>query len=235
MKIIPAIDLIEGKCVRLYQGRFDKKTEVGHEPHIQLSIFQQANAEMVHIVDLDGARAGFPVQKELISGLIHKTNLPIEVGGGIRSIEDIEAYLSAGANRIVLGTSAFQNRNLLVEALRLYGERIVVGIDAKEGRVAVSGWEYMTDIDYCDFAVMVEELGARTIIFTDISKDGTMSGPNMDQLRKLRSAVGCTIVASGGIRTMDDIHLIAALGIEEAIVGKAVYEGTIRIGEAEQC
>jgi phosphoribosylformimino-5-aminoimidazole carboxamide ribotide isomerase len=229
MKILPAMDLIDGKCVRLYQGDFNKTTQVGSDPASQLQTFIDDGAEMIHIVDLDGARSGKPEQMDLISSLCAKSAVPIQIGGGIRNLETVKAYVDSGAARVVIGTAAIQNREFLLEALKKYKQHIAVGIDARNEKVAVSGWEQETEMDYIEFAKQMEELGVETIVFTDISKDGTMQGPNLVQLKKINDAVSCKIVASGGIRHQEDLDAIAALGIEEAIVGKAMYEGTVKL------
>ena len=229
MKILPAMDLIDGKCVRLYQGDFNQTTEVGSDPESQLQTFIDDGAEIVHIVDLDGARSGKPDQLELISKLCSKSTVPIQIGGGIRTQETVKAYVEAGADRVVIGTAAIQDEEFLKEALAQYKRHIVIGIDARNEKVAVSGWETETEVDYIDFAKKMESLGVETIVFTDISKDGTMQGPNLEQLKKINDAVQCKIVASGGIRNQADLDAVGALGIEEAIVGKAMYEGTVKL------
>lgn len=229
MKILPAMDLIDGKCVRLYQGDFNKTTQVGSDPASQLQTFIDDGAEIIHIVDLDGARSGKPEQIDLITALCAKSTVPIQVGGGIRNIETVEAYVNAGVGRVVIGTAAIQNREFLHEALEKYKKHIVIGIDARNEKVAVSGWEQETEMDYIEFAKQMDQLGVETIVFTDISKDGTMQGPNLEQLKKINDAVSCKIVASGGIRNQEDLEAVAALGIQEAIVGKAMYEGTVKL------
>lgn len=229
MKILPAMDLIDGKCVRLYQGDFNQTTQVGSDPESQLQTFIEDGAEIVHIVDLDGARSGKPDQLELISKLCAKSTVPIQIGGGIRNLETVKAYVEAGAERVVIGTAAVEDEDFLKEALKDYKKNIVIGIDARNEKVAVSGWETETEVDYIEFAKKMEELGVETIVFTDISKDGTMQGPNLEQLKKINDAVGCKIVASGGIRNEADLDAVAQLGIEEAIVGKAMYEGTVKL------
>ncbi|MBM7713070.1 1-(5-phosphoribosyl)-5-[(5-phosphoribosylamino)methylideneamino]imidazole-4-carboxamide isomerase [Siminovitchia sp. FSL H7-0308] len=229
MKILPAMDLIDGKCVRLYQGDFNKTTQVGSDPASQLQTFMNDGAEIIHIVDLDGARSGKPEQFELISELCAKSTVPIQVGGGIRNLETVEAYVNSGVDRIVIGTAAIQDREFLQAALEKHRKHIVIGIDARNEKVAVSGWEQETEMDYIEFAKQMEQLGVQTIVFTDISKDGTMQGPNLEQLKKINDAVSCKIVASGGIRNQEDLDAVAALGIEEAIVGKAMYEGTVKL------
>ncbi|MFS0645332.1 1-(5-phosphoribosyl)-5-[(5-phosphoribosylamino)methylideneamino]imidazole-4-carboxamide isomerase [Siminovitchia sp. 179-K 8D1 HS] len=229
MKILPAMDLMDGKCVRLYQGDFNKTTQVGSDPASQLQTFINNGAEIIHIVDLDGARSGRPEQIDLITELCTRSTVPVQVGGGIRNLETVEAYVHAGVDRIVIGTAAIQNRAFLHEALENYQKHIVIGIDARNEKVAVSGWEQETEMDYIEFAKQMEQLGVETIVFTDISKDGTMQGPNLAQLKKINDAVSCKIVASGGIRNQEDLDAVAALGIEEAIVGKAMYEGTVTL------
>ena len=230
MKIIPAIDLINGQCVRLYQGDFSKATQVADDPQSQLQQFIDDGAEMIHIVDLDGARAGQPVQEELIQRLCSLSAVPIEVGGGIRDIDTVKQYADMGVTRIVLGTAAIEDRVFLQNALDVFGDFIAIGIDAKDGKVATRGWENVTETDFITFTKEMEDLGAKTIIFTDISKDGTMSGPNLDAYKQLKQAVKCQIVASGGIRSMEDIQALSDIGITEAIVGKAIYEGRVVLG-----
>ncbi|MED3650185.1 1-(5-phosphoribosyl)-5-[(5-phosphoribosylamino)methylideneamino]imidazole-4-carboxamide isomerase [Heyndrickxia sporothermodurans] len=232
MRIIPAIDLINGKCVRLYQGDFSKTTEVGSDPESQLLRFIRDGAEMIHIVDLDGARAGKPKQYELINKLCSLSNIPIEVGGGIRDIETIDKYVSIGVSRIVLGTAALEREDFLKEALDKYNQYIVIGIDAIKGKVATRGWETVSEIEYIGFAKKMESLGVQTIVYTDISKDGTLTGPNLKELKQISNEVSCNIVASGGIRNMEDLQEIKKIGITEAIVGKAIYDGQVKlIGE----
>lgn len=229
MKILPAMDLIDGKCVRLYQGDFKQTTQVGSDPITQLKRFIQDGAEIIHIVDLDGARSGKPEQLELIANLCEISTVPVQVGGGVRSLETVRDYIKAGVSRVVLGTAALEDEEFLKEALKNYQANIVIGIDALHEKVAVSGWETATDVHYITFAQKMEQLGVKTIVFTDISKDGTMQGPNLQQLKEIHEAVDCTIVASGGIRNQADLDAIAELGITEAIVGKAMYEGTIKL------
>lgn len=229
MRILPAMDLINGKCVRLYQGDFKQTMQVGSHPESQLKTFIEDGAEIIHIVDLDGARSGQPDQFELIAKLTQNSTIPIQVGGGIRTIETVKAYVEAGVSRIVVGTAALEDEAFLKQALELFSENIVLGIDARNGKVATRGWESETEVDYIEFAKAMEELGVRRIVFTDISKDGTMQGPNLEQLKKIHDAVDCDIVASGGIRHQADLDAIAEIGIKEAIVGKAMYEGTVKL------
>lgn len=229
MIVIPAIDIIDGKCVRLYQGDFNRTEEVGSDPFFQMQKFIEDGAKIIHIVDLDGARHGDRRQFELIHGLCSKSTVPIQVGGGIRDMETIENLVEAGAERIVLGTAAVENQKLLKEALAKFADNIVVGIDAKKGRVATRGWETESELQYIEFAKHVEQLGVKTLVYTDISRDGTLTGPNLEELSNLLEAVDCKIVASGGIKDSDDIKALEGIGIEEAIVGKAIYDGKISV------
>ncbi|NWN95367.1 MAG: 1-(5-phosphoribosyl)-5-[(5-phosphoribosylamino)methylideneamino]imidazole-4-carboxamide isomerase [Bacillus sp. (in: Bacteria)] len=229
MRIIPAIDLIGGKCVRLYQGDFNQTTEVAPDPVAQLERFIEMGAEMVHIVDLDGAKTGRPAQFELIASLCKTAAVPVEVGGGIRNLDTVHQYAEIGVSRIVLGTAAIENRDFLKAAVAEYPEKIVAGIDAKNGKVAAHGWLAVTEMDYIGFAKEIESLGVSRIVFTDISRDGTMKGPNLDALKALIEAFSCDIIASGGITSEQDVKNLDAIGVKEGIVGKAIYEGKIRL------
>ncbi|WP_407269845.1 1-(5-phosphoribosyl)-5-[(5-phosphoribosylamino)methylideneamino]imidazole-4-carboxamide isomerase [Radiobacillus sp. PE A8.2] len=229
MKILPAIDLIDGKCVRLYQGDFDQTTQVGSDPESQLAQFIEDGAEIVHIVDLDGARHGEARQYDLIAKLVSQSSVPIQVGGGIRSMETVEKLVEIGVSRLVLGTAALEDEQFLKAALAKYADHIVVGIDAKNGKVATRGWETVSEVNYIEFAIQMEQLGVKTIVFTDISRDGTLTGPNLTELEALLKAVDCKIVASGGVSSNTDIEELSAIGIEEVIVGKAIYDGKVTL------
>ena len=232
MKILPAIDLMNGQCVRLYQGDFNQSEQVAKDPIEQLKRFMEDGAEIVHIVDLDGARDQMKRQYPLIKTLVETATVPIEVGGGIRSMEEVDQLIKLGVDRIVLGTAAIENPEFLKQALKKYHKSIVVGIDAKNKKVATHGWETVSELDYITFAKDMEALGVETIVFTDISKDGTMEGPSIEQLQAINTAVSCKIVASGGISKLADLEALKAIGIEEAIVGKAIYQGAIDLKEA---
>jgi len=184
------------------------------------------------MVDLDGALKGEPENLETISDILRNIDIPVELGGGIRSIETIEKVLGLGINRVILGTSALNNRELVIEAVRKYGEKIVVGIDANNRKVAVEGWVKISNVDYIEFAKNIEQLGVKTIIFTDISRDGTLNGPNLEQLDEINRSVSCDIIASGGIKNIGDIINIKRLDIYGAITGKAIYSGTLDLKEA---
>lgn len=232
MKILPAIDLLNGQCVRLYQGDFNQSEQVAKDPFEQLQTFIEQGAEIIHIVDLDGARDPKKRQYPLIKSLVERSTVPIEVGGGIRTMKEVEELIALGVDRIVIGTAAIENPDFLKEALAKYKAHIVVGIDAKNERVATHGWETLSDVDYISFAKEMVALGVETIVFTDISKDGTMTGPSLEQLDKLNKAVSATVVASGGISNISDLQALKAINIKEAIVGKAIYQGAIDLTEA---
>lgn len=223
MIILPAIDLKDGKCVRLYKGEFDKVEVVGNDPLKTAKSFKSAGAEIIHIVDLDGALNGKMVNLQKILEIVNEVDIKVEVGGGIRNIETVDLLLSKGVHRVILGSAALNNRAFLIKAVKKYGDKIAVGIDAKNEKVAVDGWTKSSGIHYIEFAKDIEKIGVKTIIFTDISKDGTLEGPNLQQLKKLKENVSCNIIASGGIKDIEDIKNIAQMGLYGTIVGKAIY------------
>ncbi|WP_239256731.1 1-(5-phosphoribosyl)-5-[(5-phosphoribosylamino)methylideneamino]imidazole-4-carboxamide isomerase [Listeria ilorinensis] len=232
MQIYPAIDLKNGHCVRLYQGDFAQQTVVNENPVAQAQAFQKEGATFLHIVDLDGAVSGKPINLSLIEQMIVSTGLLVQVGGGIRSLEQIDAYLSAGARRVIIGSKAVQDPSFVQEAVDKYPQKIAVGIDAKNGLVATHGWLEVSSISYLDFARQMEQLGVQTIIFTDISRDGTLAGPNLEALAALKKSVQAEIIASGGVSNKDDLVKISRLGIEGTIAGKALYSGNLTMSEA---
>lgn len=232
MIILPAIDLRDGKCVRLYKGDFDK-SEVVAESALETALsFKEAGAEYIHMVDLDGALKGKGVNYSIVSEVIEKVNVPVELGGGIRDIETIDYLINIGVSRVILGTAALNNPEFVKTAVKKYGDRIAVGIDAKDGYVAVDGWINVSKVNYVDFAKEMENIGVKTIIFTDISKDGTLQGPNLEQLSNIQQSVSCNIIASGGIKDIEDLKVINKMGIYGAITGKAIYSGNIDLKEA---
>jgi phosphoribosylformimino-5-aminoimidazole carboxamide ribotide isomerase len=232
MLIFPAIDLKDGRCVRLYQGQFQQETVVNENPLEQAIVFEKLGAKVLHLVDLDGALEGKPTNLPVIEQIAKTLSIPVQVGGGIRSIETIEMLLSAGVSRVIIGTAALLNPAFLEEALEKYGERIVVGIDAKDEYVATRGWLDVSDVHYITLAKQMEKMGVKTIVFTDISRDGTLSGPNFEQLQALQEAVSVQIVASGGVSSMDDIRRLNEMNLYGVITGKALYEGKIALEEA---
>lgn len=232
MIILPAIDIIDRKPVRLYQGDYAQKEIVGSSVMELAKNFEQSGAEYIHLVDLDGAKEGKRVNHEIILETAHALDVPVEVGGGIRTMAQIESYLENGIDRVILGTSAMEDPQLLQDALRRYGERIAVGIDCRDGLVYGRGWLEASELHYITFAKQLEEMGVQTVIVTDISKDGTLSGPNTDMLAALKEQSGMRIIASGGIRSIEDIAALKQLGLYGAITGKAMYHGTLDLKAA---
>lgn len=232
MKIFPAIDLRNGKCVRLYQGEFASSKVVGEDPLQTALSFATRGAEYLHIVDLDGALNGNIENINSINEIIKELNIPIQLGGGIRSLATIEMLLEKGLSRVILGTAALNNAALVKEAVKMFGEKIAIGIDARNGYVAVEGWKTSSKIEYIDFAKQMEHIGVKTIIFTDISRDGTLTGPNFEATGKINDAVTCNIIASGGMKDIEDIKKLKKMNIYGAIIGKALYSGNISLAEA---
>lgn len=235
MLIIPAIDLKEGACVRLEQGLMDRDTVFNDDPAAQALEWQNQGAELLHIVDLDGAFAGEPRNRNAIEAIVKAINIPAQLGGGIRDMATIEAYLSLGLARVIIGTAAQRNPELVAEACAKFPGRIVVGIDAKNGMVAVQGWAEVTDIAAVELARRFEGCGVAAIIYTDISRDGMLQGPNINATRALAEAVAIPIIASGGVSSLKDIENLMAIeqsGVSGVITGKAVYTGAIRLTEA---
>lgn len=235
MIVIPAIDLKEGKCVRLEQGLMDKDTVFNDNPAAQARAWQDQGAELLHIVDLDGAFAGEPKNRAAIEAILAAITIPAQLGGGIRDIETIEAYLALGLSRVIIGTAAQRNPELVREACARFPGQIVVGIDAKNGMVAVQGWAEVTDITAVDLARKFEDCGVAAIIYTDISRDGMLQGPNLEATKALAEAVTIPIIASGGVSSLKDIANLMAIessGVTGVITGKAVYTGAIKLAEA---
>jgi phosphoribosylformimino-5-aminoimidazole carboxamide ribotide isomerase len=251
MIILPAIDIKDGQCVRLYQGDYARITTYDTDP-VQVALrWQQAGASWLHIVDLDGAARGEPVNLMLIAAIRAATTLHIEVGGGLRSLDYIEQVLDLGIERVILGTIALTDRALLENAIQRWGERIIVGLDARDGLVAISGWRETSTVQATTLARELCASGVRRIIYTDIARDGTLSGPNLPALQEIQAAITapdisyshwatfsqhpthptCSLIASGGVRSLDDIRKIAALGVEGVIIGKALYTGAIDLAE----
>ncbi|HEK9100368.1 1-(5-phosphoribosyl)-5-[(5-phosphoribosylamino)methylideneamino]imidazole-4-carboxamide isomerase [Bacillus pfraonensis] len=234
MEIFPAIDLKKGRCVRLYQGEFQKETVMNENPVAQALLFEKLGARTLHIVDLDGAVAGQSMNLSVIEDICKAIRIPVQVGGGIRSIETIEILLSVGVEKVILGTAALHDRPFLEEAVRLYEESIIVGIDAKNGYVATRGWLDVSEISYIELAKKMESAGVQTIIFTDIAKDGTLEGPNFKQLQLLQKEVDIRIVASGGVCSLQDVQKLKDMNVYGVIIGKALYENTIDLEQALQ-
>lgn len=231
MQIYPAIDIKNGQCVRLKQGRFDDVTVYGNDPVSVAKKFVSAGATYLHIVDLDGARMGTSYNHEAIKKIVDSFNVPVQTGGGIRTMRDIEERVATGVSRVILGTVAVNNPELIKEAVRIYGDKIAVGIDAINGRVAIQGWEKVSDISAIDLCKKVRDYGVKTIIYTDISKDGMMDGPNIESTKEVVEATGINIIASGGVSSIMDIERTDAVGAHGVIIGKAIYQGAINLAE----
>ena len=228
MIIYPAIDLKEGRCVRLYQGDFAQETVVNPDPVKQAIAFENAGAKALHIVDLDGALSGDLTNLKVIQAILAAITIPIQVGGGIRSMAQVARYLDAGVSRVIIGSKAVEDPAFVAEAVQQYGDQIAVGIDAKDGLVATRGWLAVSDQKYLTVADQMAQLGVNTIIFTDIAKDGTLLGPNLEQLQAIAAKVpDLQIIASGGISSREDLEAVKALGVYGVISGKALYNGNI--------
>jgi phosphoribosylformimino-5-aminoimidazole carboxamide ribotide isomerase len=235
MILYPAIDLKDGKCVRLLRGDMDKATVFSETPADQAALFEEAGFEWLHVVDLNGAFAGKPVNENVVKNILARVKMPVQLGGGIRNMEGIAAWLEAGISRVILGTVALRNPVLVKEACRLFPGQIVVGIDAKGGKVAVSGWAEVSDQTATDVAKRFEDAGVAAIIYTDIGRDGAMQGPNVEETVKLAEQLTTPIIASGGISGIDDIKKykeVELSGISGVVIGRALYDGAIVPKEA---
>ncbi|KIH75949.1 1-(5-phosphoribosyl)-5-[(5-phosphoribosylamino)methylideneamino] imidazole-4-carboxamide isomerase [Geoalkalibacter ferrihydriticus] len=235
MLVIPAIDLKEGRCVRLEQGLMDKDTVYNDDPGAQARIWQEQGAELLHIVDLDGAFAGVPKNRAAIQAIVAALEIPAQIGGGIRDLQTIEGYLQLGIKRVILGTVAKENPALVKEACRLFPGAIVVGIDARDGFVAVRGWAEVTKKKASELARELEGYGVEAIIYTDIARDGMMQGPNLQTTGDLARAISIPVIASGGVSSVQDIRNLLALeslGVAGVITGKAIYTGALDLRDA---
>lgn len=232
MEIFPAIDLISGQAVRLTKGDYGNKKVYDCDPVSVAKRFSQSGANNLHVVDLDGAKSGEVVNMPCIEKLCRMDGLFIEVGGGIRTMDRIEAYLDLGVDRVILGTAAVKNPELLGEAISKYGDKIAVGVDAHDGKVALSGWIERTELDSVSFCKELRDKGVKTVIYTDIAKDGAMEGTNRKIYKVLNGIEGLSIVASGGICFEEDVVALRDMGIYAAIIGKAIYEGAIDLQRA---
>lgn len=233
MILLPAIDLKDGACVRLYKGSFDTVEQVAADPLETARAFETAGARWLHMVDLDGAKDGRPQNLETVLAVVSVVSMQVELGGGIRDLDTAERCLSGGVSRVILGSAAVKNPALVRQALAAFGpERVAVGIDARDGMVSVEGWLDSSEVHFLDLAREMEKAGVRTVIFTDIAKDGTLEGPNFEELAQLQQAVGCQVIASGGIAGIGDVAALKKLGVYGAICGKSLYKGTLDLKEA---
>ncbi len=231
MKIFPAIDLLGGKAVRLKKGDYNEVTVYSECPPEMAKSFKAAGAEWIHVVDLDGARDGSTANFATVAE-IAKSGLKVEIGGGIRSMETVKKYIEAGVSRVIIGTAAVSNPDFLKTALAEYGEKIAVGVDIKDGMVAIKGWLEVSALECFEFCEKLQNDGVSTVICTDISKDGMLSGTNTELYRRLSERFTMNFVASGGVSTIDDVKALAKMGMYGAIVGKAIYTGNIDLKEA---
>ena len=236
MIIFPAIDIIDSKPVRLFKGDFSTASQVADDALETAEGFVKAGCQWVHMVDLDGSLKKEPVNAETFIAVAKETSLKVELGGGIRTMKNIDFYVNNGIARIILGSVALKNPELVREAVKEFGSIIAVGIDAKNGYVATEGWTQSSNIYFTDLAKQMESVGVETIIYTEISKDGTLSGPNISQLEEINNSVSCNITASGGVTNLDDIVRLREAGLYGAICGKSIYQGTLNLKEAvEAC
>jgi len=232
MYLYPAIDLVQGKAVRLYKGDYAQMTVYNDDPVSVAKAFQAAGSRHIHLVDLEGAKSGVPENLTTIRNIIAETDLFVEVGGGIRNMETVEIYLSAGVNRVILGTAAVTDPAFLEAALRKYGEKIAVGVDQKDGYVAIKGWTETSELTADEFFARMEALGVKTVICTDISRDGAMKGTNRELYKKISQKYAIDLIASGGVSSLEDVRALAAMKLHGAIIGKAYYIGAINLKEA---
>lgn len=232
MEIIPAIDLKDGRCVRLYQGDFAQTTVYGDDPVAMARRWVDLGATRLHVVDLDGARSGRPTNTDAVLAIVQAAGVPVQLGGGLRREEDVVAALALGVERVILGTAAVEQTELVARLVARYGDRVIVGVDARNGMVATAGWTETADVRAVDLVHHVAELGVSRVVYTDISRDGTLTEPNFEALAELIQPDGPAIVASGGIATVAHLARLAAAGAESAIVGKALYDGKIDLPAA---
>ena len=234
MVIVPAIDMLDGQCIRLFKGDYNKVTVYGDPLEIGKK-WQEMGAKLLHLVDLDGAEAGNPKNLEVVRRLVEELDIPVELGGGIRSMETIKMYLDMGVQRVILGTAAVENKALVACAAAVYGDRIVVGIDAQDGMVKTKGWLEETNIRAVELAMDMKELGVERIIYTDINRDGTLTGPNLEETAALARDARIRVTASGGMSSIQDVKNVLKLeqyGVDEVILGKALYEDKIDLAQA---
>ncbi|MDJ0773618.1 MAG: 1-(5-phosphoribosyl)-5-[(5-phosphoribosylamino)methylideneamino]imidazole-4-carboxamide isomerase [Mastigocoleus sp. MO_167.B18] len=237
MDVIPAIDLLDGRCVRLYQGDYDKSQVFNENPVDVAKQWVEQGATILHVVDLDGAKAGSVVNQSVIEAIAGAVSVPIQLGGGLRNRDTVEQVFNLGVQRAILGTIAVEQPQLVRELCQAFPGKIAIGIDARNGKVATRGWLETSEVLATELAVQMEELGASAIIYTDIQRDGTLSGPNFDALRELAAAIKIPIIASGGVSSITDLLSLLALeqyGVNGAIVGRALYTGDISLLEALQ-
>ena len=232
MNIFPAIDLYDKKAVRLLKGEYDKMTIYSDNPVEIAKDFEKEGAGFIHIVDLEGAKDGTTPNIDVVKNIVQSCSLFSEIGGGIRSMETVDKYIEAGVDRVILGTAAVNDEAFLIECVKKYGEKIAVGVDIKDGYVAIKGWVEKSEFTFMDFCVKMQNIGVTTLICTDILKDGAMQGTNHELYKELSEKLSINITASGGVSSIDDVEKLSKLGIYGAIIGKAYYTGAIKLSEA---
>lgn len=232
MIVYPAIDIRDGRCVRLVEGDFDRETRYDADPAAAARRWQEAGARWLHVVDLDGARGGRPSNTEAIARIRQSVDIPIQLGGGLRTGDDLEAAFALGVNRAILGTAAVGNIAFVAQMVAAWGDEIAVALDARDGCLATNAWLGQSDVQVIDAARQLAAIGVAHFIFTDIRRDGTLQGPNLDALRNLVQAVDSNVIASGGISSIEDIRAATACGARGAIVGRAIYDGRLDLGKA---
>lgn len=232
MRIYPAIDIKDGNCVRLLQGRFSDVTVYGDSPAKTAKLWEDKGAEFIHVVDLDGALKGQGVNAAKIEEICKTVSVPVQTGGGIRTMEDIASRLKIGVSRVIIGTKAVSDTEFVKAAVEKYGDKIVIGIDAKDGYAAVEGWEKTSYFKAVDFAKKMEQIGVKTIVYTDIATDGTLKGPNVAAMEEMVKNTSLDVIASGGIGTIEHIKSLLPTGVEGVIVGRALYTQSVRLEDA---
>ena len=235
MIIFPAIDIKDGRCVRLTQGRFDQVSIYNDNPAEVARLWESMGAQYIHLVDLDGAKDGSPASRDMVKSVIDAVDIPVQVGGGIRSLERADQLIALGARRIILGTAAVNDRELTQAVAERYPGRTAVSVDAVNGMAAVNGWAKVSDTDVLDICTFMQEIGINTLIYTDILMDGMLKGPNFGEYERLMRETSLDIIASGGVTTKEDVTRLAKMGIYGAIVGKALYDEKIDLKEAIRC
>lgn len=229
MIIFPAIDIKDGKCVRLTQGDYNQETIYHDSPLAVAKEWEATGAEFLHLVDLNGAKEGRSINEDIIFSIAKNINIPVQVGGGIRSLQTVEAFIAAGVNRVIIGTAAINNRTFLKDAVEAYGKKIAVSIDARNGYVATDGWTKTSTIKATTLIEQLEAIGVQTIVYTDIFKDGMLAGPNLEELKMVNEQTPTNVIASGGITTLEDVTQVKQLNVHGAIIGKALYDGTLSL------
>lgn len=229
MILFPAIDIRNGKCVRLIQGDYDQEIIYGDSPTEMALLWEKQGAEFIHIVDLDGAKTGDSPNQRAIQAIAEAVSVPIQVGGGVRSMEMVEIHIESGVDRVIIGTAAITNRPFLEAAVKKYGDQIAVSIDARNGFVATDGWTETSETKALDLLAELEKIGVKTVVYTDIFKDGMMQGPNFEELQAVDEASPIDVIASGGVTTEEDIEKLERMNLYGAIIGKALYEGSLSL------